>query len=69
MADKKTSDAQIKASRNWEKKNRRKATIASYRRTARSFIRNHAQQEDIEELRTLLNEREELLKKMDDSEG
>ncbi|HLQ72755.1 MAG TPA: hypothetical protein VK125_00855 [Bacillota bacterium] len=62
MNEKKTTDSQIKASRNWEKKNRKKATIASYRRTARSFIRNHANEEDIEELRQLLHEREKLIK-------
>ncbi len=62
MTEKKTSEAQVKASRKWEEKNRKKATIASYKRTARSFIRNHADKEDIEELRHLLTEREEFIK-------
>jgi len=65
MTEKKTSKAQVKASRKWEEKNRKKATIASYRRTARSFIRNHAEAEDIEELRQLLDEREQLIKEGD----
>lgn len=62
MSEKKTSEAQLKASRKWEEKNRKKATIASYKRTARSFIRNHAELEDLEELKELIKEREELLK-------
>lgn len=61
MTEKKTSEAQLKASRKWEEKNRKKATISSYKRSARTFIRNHAQLEDIEELRKLLNERESVL--------
>lgn len=54
----KTSEAQKKASRAWEQKNRRKATIAGYKRTARTFIRNHATIEDLEELRELINNKE-----------
>lgn len=61
MGEKKTSEAQLKASRNWEKKNRKKATIASYKRSARTFIRNHAEFEDLEELKQLIEERESYL--------
>ncbi|WP_112181366.1 hypothetical protein [Paraliobacillus zengyii] len=57
----KTAASQVKASRNWEQKNRKKATVASYRRTARSFIKNHAEQDDLEELKNLIVEREKLL--------
>lgn len=54
----KTSESQIKASRNWEQNNRKKATVASYRRTARSFIKNHATKDDIAELKKLIREKE-----------
>ncbi|WP_117161357.1 hypothetical protein [Paraliobacillus sp. X-1268] len=59
--NKKTPASQLKASRNWEQKNRKKATIANYKRSARSFIKNHADQEDLEELKSLIIERENLL--------
>lgn len=54
MADNKTSDAQIRASRNWENRNRRKTTIDGYRRTTKMFIRNHASEEDLKELEGLI---------------
>ncbi len=38
MSENKTSNAQIKASRNWEKKNPEKAKAGWYRRTARAFL-------------------------------
>ena len=62
MDEKKTSEAQLKASRNWEKKNRKKATIDNYKRSARTFIRNHAELKDLEELKQLIEEREQSLK-------
>lgn len=58
MSDK-TSEAQKQASRNWEKKNRKKTTIQSYKRTAKMFIRNHAGQEDLNELKELIKQKEE----------
>lgn len=61
MSEKKTSEAQLKAIRKWEEKNRKKATISNYKRSARSFIRNHAELEDLEELRALIQEREDTL--------
>lgn len=63
MSEKKTSEAQLKASRKWEEKNRKKATISNYKRSARTFIRNHAEVEDLEELQQLIEERKILLKK------
>lgn len=57
MADK-NSDAQAKASRKWEAKNRKKATIANYKRSAKSFIKNHAKKTDLEELKKLIREKE-----------
>lgn len=50
------------ANQNWEKKNREYASYLKSRSSARSFIRNKATLEDIEEFRNLLEEREELLK-------
>lgn len=38
MSENKTSNAQIKASRNWEKKNPEKAKAGWYRRMARAFL-------------------------------
>lgn len=57
----KTSDAQRKASRAWEEKNRAKARKDGYRRTARLFIRSHAQEEDLQELEVLIAERRKVL--------
>ncbi|AJE09650.1 hypothetical protein EXN65_16790 [Clostridium botulinum] len=50
------------ANQNWEKKNREYASYLKSRSSARSFIRNKATLEDIEELRNLLKEREGNLK-------
>ncbi|HDK7314635.1 TPA: hypothetical protein PTV97_003798 [Clostridium botulinum] len=50
------------ANEKWEKKNREYASYLKSRSSARSFIRNKATLEDIEELGNLLKEREELLK-------
>ena len=58
----KTTDAQKKAISNWRKKNPERTKYNSYRSTSRTFIRKRAKMEDIEELRSLLNEREEQLK-------
>ncbi len=61
MAEEKTSEAQRRASRNWEKKNPEQARHGRYLRTARLFIRAHATHEELEELRQLMAEREKLL--------
>ena len=50
MKENKTSDAQIRASRNWEERNREKTTIDTYKRTARMYVRKYANDDDIEEL-------------------
>ncbi|AUN08946.1 hypothetical protein CF081_19460 [Clostridium botulinum] len=60
MNDKKSP--QTIANQNWEKKNREYASYLKSRSSARSFIRNKATLEDIEELRNLLKEREGNLK-------
>ncbi|MCW6059795.1 hypothetical protein LAV35_03515 [Clostridium sporogenes] len=50
------------ANEKWEKKNREYASYLKSRSSAKSFIRNKATLEDIEEFRDLLKGREELLK-------
>lgn len=61
--EKKTSDAQLRATRAWEQRNKEKAKIGSYRRTARLFINKHSNLDDLEELKNLIVLREEELKK------
>ncbi|MGJ0908833.1 hypothetical protein [Clostridium botulinum] len=51
------------ANQNWEKKNREYASYLKSRSSARSFIRNKATAEDLEELKGLIREREDFLKK------
>lgn len=52
----KTTYSQIKASRNWEKKNRKKATIDSYRRTAKLYIKDYATKEDMQEFNKIFED-------------
>ena len=52
----KTKKSQIKASRNWEKKNRKKATVDSYRRTAKLYIKNYATKEDMQEFNKIFED-------------
>ncbi|MDY5437119.1 hypothetical protein [Peptostreptococcus porci] len=61
--EKKTSDAQLRATRAWEQRNKEKAKIGSYRRTARLFINKHSNLDDLEEMKNLIVLREEELKK------
>lgn len=58
--DKKSS--QTIANKKWEDKNREYASYLKSRSSARSFIRNKATLEDLEELKTLIVEREKSLK-------
>ncbi|TDT63439.1 hypothetical protein [Fonticella tunisiensis] len=51
------------ANQKWEAKNKEYANYLKLRTSARSFIRNKATLEDIEELKQLVKEREEFLKK------
>lgn len=50
MTNKKTSDAQIRATRRWEAKNPEKARVSRYKSSAKTFIRHHATVEDLHEL-------------------
>ena len=49
--------AQLEANRRWAEKNRDHRNYLSKRSNARSFIRNHATEEDVEELLELLKQR------------
>lgn len=61
--NRKTSEAQRKADKRWREKNRDYANYLKNRTSARCFIRNRATLEDIEELKVLMKERAEVLKK------
>ncbi|WP_375709081.1 hypothetical protein PJ261_05605 [Streptococcus dysgalactiae] len=50
--------AQIKATKKWNEKNRERRNYMSKRSAARSFIRNQATKEDLEELKNIIRERE-----------
>jgi hypothetical protein len=55
--DKKTSEAQTKANKNWAEKNREYSSYLRSRSSAKSFIRNKATLDDLEELEKLIEER------------
>ena len=56
MAKKKTSEAQLKASRKWQDKNKEQMNYIRKRSAARGFIKV-ATIEDIEELKSLIEQR------------
>ncbi|EAA0327042.1 hypothetical protein ATT32_01030 [Listeria monocytogenes] len=56
MKEKTTSDAQMKANKNWQEKNKEHANYLKSRSAARSFIKNKATLEDLEELEQLIKE-------------
>jgi hypothetical protein len=56
MAKKKTSEAQLKASRKWQDKNKEQMNYIRKRSAARGFIKV-ATIEDIEELESLIEQR------------
>ena len=51
-------NAQTEANKAWKAKNKEHAKYLNYRSMARSFIRNLATDDDIEELKQLMAERE-----------
>ena len=53
----KSTNSQIKASRNWEKKNRKKATVDSYRRTAKLYIKDYATKKDMQEFNKIFEDK------------
>lgn len=52
----KVSEAQKKASRSYEERNREQTRVNSYRRTARLFVKSYATEEDMRELIKIYNE-------------
>jgi hypothetical protein len=56
LNEKKTSDAQLKASRKWQEKNKEHMNYIRKRSAARGFLKI-AQMEDLEELENLIAER------------
>ena len=57
------TEAQKRASKKWEEKNREYSNYLTQRRAARSFIRNKATKEDLQELKELIKDREDRLGK------
>ncbi|MDB2085832.1 hypothetical protein [Clostridium paraputrificum] len=55
-------NSQTEANKRWQEKNKEKAKYLSDRSRSRSFIRNKATLEDIEELEELIRIRKEVLK-------
>ena len=51
------TEAQKRANKKWEEKNREYSNYLTQRRSARSFIRNKATKEDLEDLKKLIEER------------
>ncbi len=58
------TEAQKRATKKYREKNKEKTRIDRYRATARMFIRNHAQLEDLETLEALINEKRKELKEI-----
>lgn len=56
---------QTEANKKWQEKNRERAKYLSNRSVARSFIKNKATIEDLEELKKLIEEREHFLKNVE----
>ncbi|EGS4878057.1 hypothetical protein V9L50_000454 [Listeria monocytogenes] len=56
MKEKTTSDAQLKANKEWQSKNKEHANYLKSRSAARSFIKNKATLEDLKELEKLIIE-------------
>lgn len=59
MTNKKTSEAQIRAIKRWRDDNKEAHRVASYRSTARTFVRHYATEEDMEELREIFEKENE----------
>lgn len=57
-------DAQQKATKKWNRNNREHRNYLSKRSSARSFIRNHATVDDLNELESLIKEKKKEVSKM-----
>lgn len=58
-----TTEAQRAANEKWKKKNVKKSRIYTYRSTTKRFIKEFADEEDIKDIKELVEEREKFLKK------
>ncbi len=58
-----SENAQTEANKRWQEQNRERARYLRNRSTTRSFVKNQATKEDIEELEQLIAVRKEQLKK------
>ncbi|KGM93395.1 hypothetical protein IRP63_13815 (plasmid) [Clostridium botulinum] len=57
------TNKQTEANKKWQEKNRERTRYLRDRSTARSFIKNKATLEDLKELKQLIKEKENSLKK------
>lgn len=62
MTDKKTSAAQLKALRNWEKRNKDKAKYYNYKSRVKTFVNQLATDEDLNWIIELAEERQKELR-------
>ena len=61
VSDKDKRERQREADKRWIEKNRKHRTYLSQRSSARSFIRNHATEEDLKELEKIIEEKNDLM--------
>lgn len=54
-------NVQTEANKKWQEKNKEKAKYLSNRSRARSFIKNQATEEDLQELEQIISERRKML--------
>ncbi len=59
------TEAQKRANKKYREKNKEKTRIGRYRTTTRTFIRNHAEMKDLEEIKEMVAEREKKLKEIE----
>ncbi|MEY8322104.1 hypothetical protein AAK894_13715 [Lachnospiraceae bacterium 46-61] len=57
----KQANPQTEANKRWQQKNKEKAKYLHSRSSARSFIKNHATKEDLQELQQLIQQRMDFL--------
>lgn len=67
MNDKKTSDAQLRATKNWQSKNKEHANYLKSRSSTRSFIKKKATLQDLEELEIAIKQRKMEIISLDNS--
>lgn len=59
VAEKKTSEAQLRAIKRWKEKNPERVKYLRYKSQAKKFVREIASAEDIEEMQDYINERKQ----------